>query len=61
MLALDEPRETDAVTEEKGYDFCMDKTLLEKAAHVTIDYSYMGFSVTSASPLGAGEHGACAI
>ena len=59
MLALDEPKEADTIIKEQGYTFCMDTTLLAKAAHVTIEYSYMGFSVTSASPLGAGS--ACSL
>ena len=40
----------------------MDKQLLAQVSHVTIDYSYMGFSVDPKTPLpGAGSKcGSCA-
>jgi hypothetical protein len=50
-LALDEPKLTDTRAEEKGYRFCMDNQLLAQVSHVTIDYSYMGFSVEPQTPL----------
>lgn len=40
----------------------MDNELLEKVAHVTINYTYMGFSVDSKNPVNAGGSacGGCA-
>ena len=61
-MALDEPKDTDTKAEEKGYNFCMDKQLLVQVSHVTIDYSYMGFSVDPKTPLpgGGSKCGGCA-
>jgi hypothetical protein len=61
-LALDEPKITDTKAEEKGYNFCMDKQLLAQVSHVTVDYSYMGFSVESETPLSdtGSKCGSCA-
>jgi hypothetical protein len=56
-LALDEPKETDTVAEEKGYKFCMDNELLAQVSHVTVNFSYMGFSVDPDTPLGGGGGG----
>lgn len=40
----------------------MDKQLLAQVSHVTIDYSYMGFSVDPKTPLpgGGSKCGGCA-
>jgi Fe-S cluster assembly iron-binding protein IscA len=61
-LALDEATHTDSRAEEKGYNFCMDKQLLEQVSHVTIDFSYAGFSVEPKLPLPdmGSKCGACA-
>ena len=54
-LALDEPKDSDIKAEEQGYSFCMDRELLVMVAHVTINFSYMGFSIDPEIPLpGAG-------
>lgn len=50
-LALDEPRETDQVFEDKGFSFCMESALHEQTQGVIIDAGYMGFSVQPAVPL----------
>ena len=54
-LALDEPNEDDQVFEEKGFTFSVNKDLLEKAGSITVDLSYMGFTVESANQLGGGS------
>lgn len=60
-MALDDAKDTDTRAEEKGYNFCMDKHLLAQVSHVTINYSYMGFSVDPEVPLpgGGGKCGGC--
>ncbi len=57
MLALDESGPDDAAYEAGGYTFCVNKELIEKTSTITIDYSYMGFSVDSAVPVNAGGGG----
>ncbi len=54
MLALDESSPDDASYEAGGYKFCVNKELIEKTSTITVDYSYMGFSVDSAVPVGSG-------
>jgi len=64
-LALDEPKDTDTIAEEKGYKFCMNNELLAQVSHVTVNFSHMGFSVDPAIPLntggGGGGCGGCKI
>jgi len=61
-LALDEPKKTDTVAEEKGYKFCMDNELLAQVSHVTVNFSYMGFSVDPDTQLsGGGACGSCSM
>ncbi len=54
-LALDEPREADAVLDASGYTFVIEKELLEKGSPFKIDMTYMGFSVSSQMELGGGS------
>ena len=58
MLALDEPGDADATFEDQGYTLCIGKDLLAQVSAVTVDYSYMGFSVEPEVPL-AGGGGGC--
>jgi hypothetical protein len=61
-LALDEPRENDVKAEEKGYNFCIEQALLDQIGQVTVDFTYMGFSVTPQIPLqGGGGCRSCAV
>lgn len=41
----------------------MDKTLLAQVSHVTVNFSYMGFSIDSEIPINAGSGGctSCAV
>ena len=61
-LALDDPKDSDSKAEEQGYTFCMDKHLLAQVSHVTVNYSYMGFSVDPKVPLpdAGSKCGSCA-
>ncbi|MCH5277157.1 MAG: IscA/HesB family protein [Desulfovibrionaceae bacterium] len=52
-LALDDPRDEDAVLDQDGFTFCVEKNLWEQIGGVTIDLSYMGFTVEPANPLPA--------
>ena len=52
-MALDGPKDDDSVFEEGGFTFCINKELLEKVEAVTLDLSYMGFSVEPRVPLAA--------
>lgn len=47
-LALDEQNDNDSVHEVKGYTFLVEKSLMETASPITIDFNgYMGFSISS--------------
>ena len=56
-LALDEPRDEDEVMEQDGFTFCAEKNLWTQIGGVTIDLSYMGFTVEPTNPLPAPEGG----
>jgi Fe-S cluster assembly iron-binding protein IscA len=53
-LALDAPGDDDAVFDENGYVFCIDKELQEHAGDVKVDLTPMGFIVESANEIGGG-------
>lgn len=60
-LALDDAKDSDETAEEQGYTFCMDKQLGAQVGEVTVNFSFMGFSVESEIPLaGAGGCSSCA-
>ncbi len=47
-LALDEQQTNDEVFEVKDYTFLVEKTLLEQAGTIIIDFNeYMGFKISS--------------
>ena len=46
VLALDEPGDEDARFEQDGFAFCINKELLQQVKSVSIDLSYLGFTVT---------------
>ena len=50
-LALDEPTPEDKVFEQNGFTFCIAGDLLETVGGVSIDLTYMGFSVEPEIPL----------
>lgn len=59
MLALDEPGDADVTFENQGYSLCIEKSLLAQVSSVTIDYSYMGFSVEPETALAGSGGGGC--
>lgn len=53
-MALDEKKEDDAVFTHGGVAYIMEKTLFEKAKPVKVDYSGMGFNLSSSLELSSG-------
>ena len=53
-MALDQATDNDTVVTQGGIEYIMDKTLLEKASPVTVDFSGMGFRLDSSLDLGGG-------
>lgn len=53
-LALDKPGDDDTVEDLGAYTFCINKELFAQTGDISIDLSYMGFSVDSANPIGGG-------
>ena len=66
-LALDEPKDDDAVFDEDKYTFCVNKDLFDKTGDIAVDLSDFGFTVDSVNPMGGGgggcsgcaSHGGC--
>ena len=50
VLALDEPGDEDARFEQDGFAFCINKELLQQVKSVSIDLSYLGFTVNPKCP-----------
>ena len=57
-MALDEPKDTDDTFKAAGYDFIVDKELVTQAGKMTVDMTYMGFTINSSMELG-GSGGGC--
>ncbi len=53
-MALDEPKESDELHEVDGFKYIIDKTLMEKAKPVKVDFMGMGFSLSCAIDFSAG-------
>jgi iron-sulfur cluster assembly protein len=53
-MALDETKPSDDIYETNGYRFIMDRTLLEQAQPVEIDYADMSFRISSHLQLSGG-------
>lgn len=58
-MALDQITDDDAVFTHGGIDYIMEKTLLEKASPVAVEYSGMGFRLDSSLELGSGGCSSC--
>ena len=58
-LALDEAGTTDMTMEQSGFSFCIAKNLWEEIGAVSIDLSYMGFSLESEKPLPGASASGC--
>jgi iron-sulfur cluster assembly protein len=46
-MALDEPKDTDEKFDIKGLQFVVDKSFMEKAEKINIDFTGMGFQLDS--------------
>ncbi len=46
-MALDEPKEEDAVYEFEGFKYIIRKTLMDRVQPVKVDFTTMGFRITS--------------
>ena len=51
-LALDESKKTDVSYEIDGFTYVVEKTLIEEAKPIKIDFTGMGFKITSSLRLG---------
>ncbi len=58
-MALDEPKNTDDVFEIKGLSFVVDKTFMESAQNIKIDFTGMGFHLDSNIDLGQSGCSGC--
>ncbi len=56
-MALDEPRDTDEVYTVHGFTYLVDKSLLEKAKPIKIDFSLTGFRLDCAIDFGPASAG----
>lgn len=59
VLALDEPGDEDARFEQDGFAFCINNELLQQVKSVSIDLSYLGFTVTPEVPLPSAGGSSC--
>ena len=53
-MALDEIKDTDTVHTAGDFQFIMDRSLLDQAQPVQIDYASLGFKISSSLELGGG-------
>ena len=58
-MALDEPKDSDDVYEVKGFKLVVDKTFMQQAKLIKIDFRGMGFSLDSKLDLGGSACGSC--
>ena len=58
-MALDEPKDTDDTFDIKGLTFVVDKTFMENAKTIKIDFSGMGFQLDSNIDLGESGCSGC--
>lgn len=48
MMSLDETKDNDEIFDVGGYQYIIDKELLEKAAPITVDFTEVGFKIETA-------------
>jgi Fe-S cluster assembly iron-binding protein IscA len=62
-MALDEPKDDDETFEENGVTYLIEKSLLEKAKPINVDFietdTGSGFSITSSMSQGASCESSC--
>ena len=54
-MALDEPKDTDDLFKIDGFEFIVDKELLEKAQPIKVDFEGMGFKLDCGIDFGASD------
>jgi len=54
-MALDEPKEEDALYEFDGFKYIIKKTLIDQIQPVKVDFTTMGFRITSNMDSGTGR------
>ena len=58
-MALDEPKENDAIYEKDGFKYVIDKNTNKHYQPIRVDFSYMGFQITSAADHERGHFSGC--
>ena len=58
-MALDQTKDTDTVFTHDGVDYIMETELFKQARPVTVDFTDMGFRISSSLELGGGGCGSC--
>ncbi len=58
-MTLDELKDNDLTFDFGGFQYIVDKDFLEQAKPINVDFTPMGFKVTSSIELGAGCGGDC--
>lgn len=58
-MTLDELKENDLVYEFGNFKYIVDKEFMEQAKPIKVDFTPMGFKVTSSIDLGAGCDSSC--
>ncbi len=56
-MALDEPKESDSVFDIEGFQYLIDKALLEKAKPIKVDFLNVGFKIDSNLKFGSSSSG----
>jgi len=54
-MALDEPKAEDAVYEFDGFKYIIRKTLMDRITPVKVDFTSLGFRITSSMDRGVGH------
>ncbi len=58
-MSLDETNENDEIFDVAGYQYIIEKELLEKAAPITVDFTETGFKIDSAMVFEESACGGC--
>ncbi len=58
-MALDELKESDLSYDIGGFQYVVEKEFMEQAKPIVVDFTAMGFKITSSIDLGPGCSGSC--
>lgn len=58
-MALDEPKENDDIFNIDNFKYIINKDFMEQVKSLTVDYSALGFKISSGIELGGGSCGGC--